>query len=80
MAFSFEYTAWDDARHGDQRPLFEQLNELFQELLQHTAGDAAEALEWLTQLDEQYGLTEEHDEGIGDFIEELKRRGYLQDD
>mgnify|MGYP002278959524 CR=1 FL=1 len=78
MAFSFEYTAWDDARHGDQRPLFEQLNELFQELLQHTAGDANEALEWLTQLDEQYDLTAGHDEGIGDFIEELKRRGYLQ--
>ena len=79
MAFSFEYTAWDDERHGDQRPLFEQLNELFQELLQHTAGDADEALEWLTQLDEQYDLTEGHEEGIGDFIEELKRRGYLQE-
>ncbi|MES3631065.1 MAG: VWA domain-containing protein [Longimonas sp.] len=80
MAYSFQYTAWDDARHGDQRPLFDQLNELFQELLQHTAGDAGEALQWLTQLDEQYGLTEGYDEGIGDFVEELKRRGYLRDD
>lgn len=72
------YLEWDAERHGDTRPLFEQLFDLFQQLLQHTAGDAAEALNWLTQLDDQYGLTDD-ETGIGDFIEELKKRGYLQE-
>ena len=34
-----------------------------------TTGDAAEALNWLTQIDKRYGLTDEN-MGIGDFIEE----------
>ncbi len=75
----FRYTRWDDRRHGRARSTFEQLFDLFQELLQHAAGDAAEALNWLTQLDNRYGLTDET-MGIGDFIEELKKRGYLQED
>ena len=48
------------------------------ELLQYTNGDAAEALHWLTQLDQQYGLTND-EYGIGDFIEDLKAQGYLQE-
>lgn len=72
------YLEWDAERHGDARPLFDQLFDLFQQLLQHTAGDAAEALNWLTQLDNQYGLTGD-EAGIGDFIDELKKRGYLQE-
>ncbi len=76
----FRYTRWDARRHGRQKPLFDQLLDLFQELLQHAAGDAAEALRWLTQLDEQYGLTEGQEMGIGDFIEEMKERGYLRED
>jgi uncharacterized protein with von Willebrand factor type A (vWA) domain len=75
----FRYTEWDSTRHGTDQPLFDQLFDLFKKLLQHTAGDAQEALNWLTQLDEQYDLTEGHEEGIGDFIEELKKRGYLRD-
>jgi uncharacterized protein with von Willebrand factor type A (vWA) domain len=43
-----------------------------------TAGNVAEALEWLTELDKQYGLTNEKF-GIGDFIEQLKRDGYVTD-
>lgn len=74
----FRYTEWDATRHGDTRPIFDQLLDLFQQLLQYTAGDAGEALHWLTQLDEKYGLTDE-DMGIGDFIEELRMRGYLQE-
>ena len=74
-----QYTEWNDDLHGDKRPLFDRLFDLFQQLLQFTAGDAAEALNWLTQLDKKYGLTD-GDSGIGDFIEELKKRGYLKDD
>ena len=78
MDLQFVYSQWDEERHGDQRSSFERLFDLFQQLLQYTAGDAAEALNWLTQLDKKYGLTGE-DTGIGDFIEELKKRGYLQE-
>lgn len=57
---------------------FEKLFDLFMELLQFTNGDAAEALDWLTQLAREYKLTNE-DYGIGDFIEELKEKGYLRE-
>ncbi|MBZ0097445.1 MAG: VWA domain-containing protein [Taibaiella sp.] len=57
---------------------FEKLLDLFMELLQFTNGDAAEALDWLTQLDREYKLTND-DYGIGDFIEELKEKGYLRE-
>ena len=74
----FRYTEWDATRSGDNRPVFDQLFDLFQQLLQYTAGDAGEALNWLTQLDKKYNLTSD-EMGIGDFIEELKNRGYLQE-
>lgn len=73
------YTEWSDERHGQAQSVFDQLFDLFQQLLQYTAGDAAEALNWLTQIDKQYGLTDES-MGIGDFIEELKKRGYLKEE
>jgi Ca-activated chloride channel family protein len=60
-----------------QKPPFERLLNLFTELLQYTNGDAAEALNWLTQLDKQYKLTDK-DYGIGDFIEDLKEKGYIK--
>ena len=75
----FVYSEWNEERHGDHRNDFERLLDLFQQLLQYTAGDATEALSWLTQLDQKYGLTGEGS-GIGDFIDELKKRGYLQED
>ena len=57
---------------------FEKLFNLFMELLQYTSGDATEALDWLTKLDNEYKLTNK-DYGIGDFIEELKEKGYLKE-
>jgi Ca-activated chloride channel homolog len=58
---------------------FEKLFTLFKELLVYTSGDANEALSWMNELDRQYQLTD-NNYGMGDFIEELKRRGYLRDD
>ncbi len=72
------YSEWDDERHGTAQAAFDRLFELFQQLLEYAAGDAAEALRWLTQLDERYGLTDES-MGIGDFIEEMKQRGFLKE-
>jgi uncharacterized protein with von Willebrand factor type A (vWA) domain len=75
----FRYAEWDDQRHGGARSSFDTLFDLFQQLLFHTGGDAAEALSWLTQLDQRYDLT---DDGmsLGEFIEELQNRGYLERD
>lgn len=57
---------------------FDKLFDLFMELLQYTSGDAGEALDWLTQLDRKHALTDD-DYGIGDFIEDLKKNGYLKE-
>lgn len=64
---------------ANAKPLFEQLLNLFTQLLTYTSGDVAEALKWLTELDKEYGLTNEQ-YGIGDFIQELKDKGYLKED
>lgn len=58
---------------------FDRLLDLFTQLLNYTNGDAAEALNWLTQMDKEYKLTDK-DYGIGDFIEDLKANGYIKED
>src|SRR3954470_19965546 len=58
---------------------FEELLKLFLELLNYTAGDAGEALSWLNELDKKYNITND-DYGMGDFIDELKQKGYLNED
>ncbi len=63
----------------DNRPLFEQLLDIFLQLLQHTGGDVNEALNWMNQLDEKHGLTND-EYGMGDFIEDLKKEGYIDED
>ncbi len=65
-------------REEDGKTPFQRLLDLFMELLHYTSGDAVEALDWLTQLDRQHGLTND-DYGIGDFIEDLKAQGYLKE-
>ncbi|MGK7389546.1 MAG: vWA domain-containing protein [Candidatus Cyclobacteriaceae bacterium M2_1C_046] len=58
---------------------FDSLLKIFMQLILVTSGDVAEALKWLSDLDQQYNLTGE-EYGIGDFIEDLKREGYLTED
>src|SRR6187455_999787 len=58
---------------------FEKLLKIFMQLILVTSGNVAEALQWLTEVDRQYGLTNDK-YGIGDFIEDLKRNGYITDD
>lgn len=58
---------------------FERLLEIFLELMVYTSGDIDEALSWMTQLDQEYNITTD-DYGMGDFIEDLKRQGYIRDD
>ena len=58
---------------------FERLLKVFLDLLNYTNGDVAEALSWMNQLDRQYGLTDD-EYGMGDFIEDLKKNGYIEED
>jgi Ca-activated chloride channel homolog len=57
---------------------FEELFKLFRELITHTSGDVKEAIEWLRELDKEYGITDES-YTIDDFIEDLKKKGYLRE-
>ena len=57
---------------------FGKLLKIFMQLVLMSSGDVAEALQWLTEVDRQYGLTSDN-YGIGDFIEDLKRKGYITD-
>ncbi|MCU0367371.1 MAG: VWA domain-containing protein [Cyclobacteriaceae bacterium] len=58
---------------------FERLLKIFMQLVLLTSGNVQEALEWLTEVDKQYKLTTP-EYGIGDFIEDLKKNGYITDD
>lgn len=58
---------------------FDELLKLFLQLLQYTNGDVGEALEWMSQLDKQYNLTN-NSYGMGDFIDELKAKGYISEE
>ncbi|MCC5944548.1 MAG: hypothetical protein JJT94_06400 [Bernardetiaceae bacterium] len=55
---------------------FEQLLNLFLQLLSMTGGSVSEAMSWLTNLDKRYSLTDAN-YGIGDFFEDLKKKGYI---
>ena len=63
---------------GEGETPFEKLFNIFNELLTITSGDVDEALQWLTEVDRQHGLTDDK-YSMGDFIQELKDRGYLRE-
>jgi len=58
---------------------FEDLLKIFLQLVTVTSGDVSEALNWMNQLDNEYNLTDE-DYGMGNFIDELKDKGFIKDD
>jgi len=70
------FTKFDPSADGKTK--FEQMLNLFLQLLTYTNGDVSEALQWLNQLDNQYGLTND-DYGMGDFLDELKEKGYIDE-
>jgi Ca-activated chloride channel homolog len=57
---------------------FEKLSKLFFQLLNYTSGDVQEALQWLSELDKEYALTD-NDYAMGDFIEDLKAKGFIEE-
>ncbi|HSC52579.1 MAG TPA: VWA domain-containing protein [Phnomibacter sp.] len=58
---------------------FDRLLDLFMQILTYTNGDVSEAMNWMNELDRKFQLTTD-DYGMGDFIEDLKNRGYLKED
>ena len=58
---------------------FENLLKLFLQLLTITSGDVAEALNLLNQLDQKYNLTND-EYGIGNIIQDLKDKNYIEED
>src|SRR5580765_6722153 len=71
------FIQFDPNANGKSR--FEQLLDLFMQLLSYTSGDASEAMRWMNELDKKYQLTDD-EYGMGDFIDELKDKGYLTEE
>ena len=57
---------------------FDELFKLFREVITHTSGEVEEAIDWLRELDKEYGLTDEN-YSMDDFVEDLKKKGYLRE-
>jgi len=57
---------------------FEELLKIFLQLVTITSGDVSEALNWMNEVDRQYNITND-EYGMGDFIDELKERGYIKE-
>src|SRR6056297_3505758 len=76
----FRYVEWDERfRRNKGKDPFNQLFDIFQQLLNISSGDAEQALQWLTELDNMYNLTKDMDDyDLGDFIQELEERGYIE--
>ncbi len=72
----YQFFSYNPDQNGKTK--FEQLLDIFMQLLTYTSGDAAESLSWMNELDKQYHFTDK-DYGMGDFIEDLKQNGYLKE-
>ncbi len=71
----WKFTKWTPDNTNKNR--FEELLEIFRQLLMYTAGNVSEALSWMTELDRQYNFTDE-EYGMADFIDDLLEKGFIQ--
>jgi uncharacterized protein with von Willebrand factor type A (vWA) domain len=71
------YSQWRDAASADEQRL-QQMVSLFSYLVTQTSGDVEEALDWLRQLAEEYGL---FDEGLtmDDLLDKLRELGLIEE-
>lgn len=78
----FRYFEWDDRfRPRSDKSSFDSMFDLFQQLLTIASGDVNQALQWLTELDKEYNITDQYKGGysVSEFIDELRERGYIDD-
>ena len=54
-------------KSSNSKSQFEQMLNMFLQLLNYTNGDASEALSWMNELDKQYNFTT-NDYGMGNFV------------
>ncbi len=73
----FIYSKWTDASLTDEQRL-ENLISLFSHLMVQTNGDVEEALEWLRQLAQEYGIFDEN-LTIDDLIDKLRELGVIEE-
>lgn len=72
----YHFSKYDPGEGGKSK--FEQLLDLFMQLLTYTNGDVGEAMQWMNELDKEYKLTND-EYGMGDFLEDLKAKGYIDE-
>ncbi|MFZ4797718.1 MAG: vWA domain-containing protein [Bacteroidia bacterium] len=58
--------------------LFDQMLDLFLQMMQHTNGDVAETLDWMNEVDRKHHFTN-NEYGMGNFIQDLKDKGYVNE-
>lgn len=73
----FLYTKWTPESKTDEQRL-QSLMQLFSHLLVQTSGDVEEAMEWLRQLAEEYGIFDEN-LSMEDLIQKLKEMGIIEE-
>lgn len=75
IGFSFS----DYQPPSNAKSQFEQLLDIFLELMVYTSGDVEETFTWMNELDKEYNLTTP-DYTMEDFRRELEQKGYLNQD
>ena len=73
----FVYSKWTPQSKTDEQRL-ESLMSLFSHLLIQTSGDVEEAMEWLRQLAQEYGIFDEN-LSMEDLINKLKEMGIIEE-
>jgi Ca-activated chloride channel homolog len=72
----FEFLKYDPTLGGGSK--FEELLNLFTQILSMNGGDVSDALSIMSSLDGRYGLTN-NEYGMGNFIDELREKGYIEE-
>ncbi len=73
----FNFSKYDP--NEGSKSTFDQLLDLFTQVITYTSGDFGEAMKWMNELDKEYNLTND-EYGMGDFLEDLKEKGYIDED
>jgi uncharacterized protein with von Willebrand factor type A (vWA) domain len=72
----FNFTKYLPSPNGEDK--FQQMLNLFMQLLQYTNGDVTEAMDWMNQIDREYKLTD-NKYSMGNFVQDLKDKGYIKE-